>query len=349
MIEFLLNNPVQTKKTKCLKQNSANNNVIEINEIPDTGNNNLSIIDDEISIIENDEINKVYSKTQGIVVSGNKEEILHNYIQQISKFPILTQEEEEELFNLYIDKGDRRAGQAIVLSHLRLVVKIAMQYKNFGLDMMDIISEGNLGIMIALKKFDRSKKARFATYAGLWIKAKVQEFILKSWNLVKVGSSAVRKQLLFNFGGIKKLLQIESDTPQQEQDRKIAEYFDLDKREYASIKSSIRTREASLDTPIGSGDDDKNSLSDTISDEDGNFAEKIANNEERLYRQKIFQESLSILDERQKAIIIARYLSDKKSTLEELSKKYNISKERVRQIEENAIKKLKNFATQYDR
>ena len=349
MTEFPLNNLVQKRKTKIQRQNSSIEGDTSDYEINTTENNEIALVENDNEVLDVEAIGDAYSNTSHITFNGNKEEILHQYIQQISKFPILTQEKEEELFNLYIDKGDRRAGQAIVLSHLRLVVKIAMQYKNFGLDMMDIISEGNLGIMIALKKFDRSKKARFATYAGLWIKAKVQEFILKSWNLVKVGSSAVRKQLLFNFGGIKKLLQIESDTPQQEQDRKVAEYFDLDKREYMSIKSSIRMREASLDTPIGNDDDEKNSLSDTISNEDGNFAEKIANNEEKMYRQKIFQESLSILDERQKAIIIARYLSDKKSTLEELSQKYNISKERVRQIEENAITKLKNFAKQYDK
>ena len=340
---------MQRKKITTIKQLDAENDVASVDELQNIENSELSIIENKTSIIGAEENDKVYGDILHTAFNGNKDEILHQYIQQISKFPILTQEKEEELFNLYIDKGDKRAGQAIVLSHLRLVVKIAMQYKNFGLNMMDLIAEGNLGVMIALKKFDRTKKARFATYAGLWIKAKVQEFILKSWNLVKVGSSAVRKQLLFNFGGIKKLLKIESDTPQQEQDKKIAEYFDLDKREYTNIKSSIRMREASLEAPAGNGEDEKNSLSDTISGENGNFAEKLANNEERMYKQKIFQESLSILDERQKAIIIARYLSEKKSTLEELSKKYKISKERVRQIEENAIKKLKNFAQQYDK
>lgn len=337
------------KKTKTIKQYDVGDDGSSIDKLQNAENNELSVIDSETSVINDEEIDKIYSNTSYLVFSGNKDEILHQYIQQISKFPILTQEKEEELFNLYIDKGDRRAGQAIVLSHLRLVVKIAMQYKNFGLNMMDLIAEGNLGVMIALKKFDRTKKARFATYAGLWIKAKMQEFILKSWSLVKVGSSVVRKQLLFNFGGIKKLLKIENDTPQQEQDSKVAKYFNLDKREYTGIKSSIRIRETSLEAPVGNGEDEKNSLSDTISSEDGNFAEKLANNEEKMYKQKIFQESLSILDERQKAIIIARYLSDEKSTLDELSKKYNISKERVRQIEKNAIKKLKNFAQQYDK
>ena len=177
----------------------------------DTGlivvDNGLSIVDNvNINNFENNDlnINNNDDENDTMLAQSGTNEALKQYIQKVATFPILSKEEEDKLLNLYLDKGDQRAGQAIVLSHLRLVVKIAMQYKNFGLNMMDIIAEGNIGLMMALQRFDRTKKARFSTYAGLWAKAKIQEFILKSWNMIKIGSTALRKQLLFNFSGLKK-------------------------------------------------------------------------------------------------------------------------------------------------
>ena len=173
-------------KTKNSKPNKKNN----------SNHQEISNIEQNTDIVETDfngqSLTAINNNTDLSTLS-NQSEILSQYIKQIANFPMLSQEEENKLFNLYIDKGDQKAGQAIVLSHLRLVVKIAMQYKNFGLNMMDMIAEGNTGLMIALKKFDRTKNARFSTYAGLWAKAKIQEFILKSWSLIKVGSAALRK------------------------------------------------------------------------------------------------------------------------------------------------------------
>lgn len=304
--------------------------------------NSLSSVDDcGVDLIKYDQDNNLEKLND--VKSNN--EILNQYIQQISKFPVLSKESEEELFNLYIDKGNQKAGQAIILSHLRLVVKIAMQYKNFGINIMDMIAEGNVGLMIALQKFDRDKKARFSTYAGLWIKAKIQEFVLKSWNMIKVGSSSLRKQLLFNFTGLKKMLHIDGQDLNREQSKKIAKHFGISESEYNDVISSIKHREASLDAPVGS--DSNLRLMDTIDGADGNFANMLASREENSYKNKIFQESLSILDDRQKDILITRYLQEPKATLEDLSRKYNVSKERVRQIEESAIKKLKQFAESY--
>ena len=315
----------------------------------DTGlivvDNGLSIVDNvNINNFENNDlnINNNDDENDTMLAQSGTNEALKQYIQKVATFPILSKEEEDKLLNLYLDKGDQRAGQAIVLSHLRLVVKIAMQYKNFGLNMMDIIAEGNIGLMMALQRFDRTKKARFSTYAGLWAKAKIQEFILKSWNMIKIGSTALRKQLLFNFSGLKKILHIDANTSNKEQSQKIAEHFGITENEYESAVSSIKGREASLDTPVGK--EGNSFLIDTIGGTSGNFANKIAIKEENDYRNKIFKESFSLLDERQKNILIARYLTEPKATLEELSLKYNISKERVRQIEENAIKKLKKFA-----
>ena len=324
----------------------------------------LSVVDGGGSVVEefNDSFEEVennslveYQDNNSLTASGNSiinssnNEILKQYINHVSKFPILTQEEEIKMFDLYIDKGDQKAGQAIVLSHLRLVVKIAFQYSKFGMNMMDLISEGNVGLMVALKKFDRTKQSRFSTYASLWIRAKVQDFILRSWNLVKIGTVSLRKQLLFNFNGLKKMLHINNNSDYVEQSKAISKHFGISTSEYGEAVNAIKNREPSLESPITNDNGDSIALIDTISGSDGNYSQKIAENEEKLYKNKIFNESMSILNERQKDIIIERYLKEDKKTLEDLSKKYNISKERVRQIEESAIKKLKKFAEDYDK
>ena len=312
-----------------------------------------SLIDelDSNRIQDTDKIDNTHalSSDNSLAPIKNEQDLLNAYIRQISQFPLLSQAEEERLFDLYIDKKDQKAGQAIVMSHLRLVVKIAMQYRKFGLNMMDVIAEGNVGLLTALQKFDRTKKARFSTYASLWVKAKVQEFILKSWNVVKIGSQAVRKQLLFNFGGVKKMLGIQANTDATERDKKIANYFGLSGAEYNDVVNSIKSRETSLDAPVGDVADGRTTLIDTLQNND-NFVQDIQHDEEERYKQQIFHESLSILNDRQRDIIFARYLNEgNKATLEELSIKYNISKERVRQIEEGAIKKLKQFAEDYQK
>ena len=282
------------------------------------------------------------------LVDASENEIIRKYIQQISKFPMLSQEEEEKLLKEYLDNNNQKAGQMIILSHLRLVVKIAMKYRRYGLNLMDIIAEGNTGLMKALQKFDRSKNTRFSTYAVLWVRACVQEFILKSWSLVKVGSVALRKQLLFNLGNIKKMLHIDNETSKEEQEKRLAEHFGVSKDEFNEAQKALRNRDITLDAPANENNDNITIL-DTISMDNGDFDNFFADEEEKKYKMRIFNESLSILDERQREIIILRYLSDNKATLEELSKKYQISKERVRQIEENGIKKLKHFAENYDK
>ena len=279
--------------------------------------------------------------------SSNENEVLRQYIKHISKFPMLSVEEENRLLAEYIDNGNQKAGQAIVLSHMRLVVKIALQYRRYGINIMDIISEGNTGLMHALQKFDRSKNNRFSTYAVLWVRAFIQDFILKSWSLVKIGSSSLRKQLLFNLRGIKKVLHISSNADNEEKNKKLAQHFNISETEIGEITSSLNNRDISLETPVG--DNENVSLGDTISRDSGDYDNILATEEEQKYRMKIFRESLSVLDERQREILVARYLEEKKATLDELSKRFNISKERVRQIEESAIKKLKQFAENYDK
>ena len=313
---------------------------LEVEELDDNYDNEiveLSRTKDGLSVIDNDYL---------ISNLNSENDILQKYIKQVSKYPMLTQQEEEELFDEYIDHGKQQAGQAIVLSHLRLVVKIALQYKNYGINIMDIIAEGNTGLMHALKKFDRSKKVRFSTYAILWVRACIQDFILKSWSMVKIGSTTLRKQLLFNLKSVKKLLHISQNTSNDTKNELLAKHFNITKTEIENITSSLSQRDSSLETPIKSGENI--TLLDTISENDGDYDNILADKDDKQYKMKIFRESLSILDERQREILIARYLNDKKATLEELSIKYNISKERIRQIEESAIKKLKDFAKHYD-
>ena len=282
------------------------------------------------------------------LVDASENEILRKYIQQISKFPVLTQQEEERLLSEYLDNNNQKAGQMIILSHLRLVVKIAMKYRRYGLNLMDIIAEGNTGLMKALQKFDRSKNTRFSTYAVLWVRACVQEFVLKSWSLVKVGSITLRKQLLFNLGNIKKMLHIDNETSKEEQEKRLANHFGVSKDEFSEAQKALRNRDITLDAPVNDNNENL-TLLDTISRDSGDFENIFADEEDKKYKMKIFHESLSILDERQREVIISRYLSENKATLDDLSKKYNISKERVRQIEESGIKKLKQFAEEYDK
>lgn len=332
------NNKNNTKISNTNKQLSVSNTQeVSFEEDQSVFENENQTTGYELSLVDNE-----YS-----LANLSENEVLNKYIQHISKFPMLTKEKEEQLFVEYLDKGNQKAGQAIVLSHLRLVVKIALQYKNYGISIMDIISEGNTGLMHALQKFDRTKNVRFSTYALLWIRANIQDFILKSWSLVKIGSTALRKQLLFNLRGIKKLLHIDENTNNDEKNKLLAKHFNVSKTEMEEISTYLSNRDSSLEAPVKEGEG--LTLMDTISQDNGNYDDEISNEEDKQYRMKIFRESLSILNDRQREILIARYLSEKKATLEELSTKYNISKERVRQIEESAIKKLKSFADNYDK
>ena len=196
------------------------------------GYENGELIDNEFSLATSDE-----------------SDVLRKYIQHVSQFPMLSAEDEERLFNEYFDNGNQQAGQAIVLSHMRLVVKIALQYRRYGINIMDLIAEGNAGLMKALQKFDRSKHVRFSTYAVLWIKSCIQDFILKSWSMVKVGSVALRKQLLFNLKGVKQMLKIGADTNYSEQNKKLAQHFGVSNLEMAEATDSLRHRDVELEAP----------------------------------------------------------------------------------------------------
>ena len=261
------------------------------------------------------------------------------YLQEIKKFPILTAEEEYMLAKRYKEHGDTKAAHKLVTSHLRLVAKIAMGYRGYGLPVTDLISEGNVGIMQAVKKFDPERGFRLATYAMWWIRAQIQEYVLHSWSLVKIGTTAAQKKLFFNLKKLKnQLSSIESGNLSPENAREIASRLNVKEVEVLDMDNRLFSGDQSLNVQVG--DEGDAEWQDMLVDSNETQDNIIANKDELKYRKKIFEKALEILNEREKEIIKLRKLKDKPVKLEELSKKFKISRERVRQIEEKAFAKL---------
>ena len=261
------------------------------------------------------------------------------YLQEIKKFPILTANEEFMLAKRYKEHGDTEAAHKLVTSHLRLVAKIAMGYRGYGLPITDLISEGNLGIMQAVKKFEPDKGFRLATYAMWWIRAQIQEYVLHSWSLVKIGTTAAQKKLFFNLKKLKKQLStIDEGNLSPENVREIANRLDVKEAEVKDMEGRLSTSDQSLNVPMSKEVDTE--WQDMIVDDKETPDKIIEKKDEYLKRKKLFIKALDILNPREKQIIELRRLSDKPKKLEELSKKYNISRERVRQIEVKAFEKL---------
>ena len=261
------------------------------------------------------------------------------YLQEIKKFPILTAEEEYMLAKRYKEHGDTEAAHKLVTSHLRLVAKIAMGYRGYGLPVTDLISEGNVGIMQAVKKFDPERGFRLATYAMWWIRAQIQEYVLHSWSLVKIGTTAAQKKLFFNLKKLKnQLSSIDSGDLSPENAREIATRLNVKEGEVLDMNNRLFSGDQSLNVQVG--DEADTEWQDMLVDSNETHDNLIANKDELKYRKKIFEQAIEILNEREKEIITLRKLQDKPVKLEELSKKFNISRERVRQIEEKAFEKL---------
>ncbi len=261
------------------------------------------------------------------------------YLQEIKKFPILTAEEEYMLAKRYKEHGDTEAAHKLVTSHLRLVAKIAMGYRGYGLPITDLISEGNVGIMQAVKKFDPERGFRLATYAMWWIRAQIQEYVLHSWSLVKIGTTAAQKKLFFNLKKLKnQLSSIDSGNLSPENAREIASRLNVKEAEVLDMDNRLFSGDQSLNVQIGKEGDTE--WQDMLIDSNETHDNILANSNELLFRKKIFEQALEVLNDREKEIISLRKLKDKPVKLEELSKKFNISRERVRQIEEKALEKL---------
>jgi len=261
------------------------------------------------------------------------------YLQEIKRFPILTAEEEYMLAKRYKEHGDAEAAHKLVTSHLRLVAKIAMGYRGYGLPVTDLISEGNVGIMQAVKKFDPEKGFRLATYAMWWIRAQIQEYVLHSWSLVKIGTTAAQKKLFFNLKKLKNQLEsIDDGNLSPENVREIANRLDVKEAEVKDMEGRLFSGDQSLNVQIGYESDTE--WQDMIVDDSEAQDKIVEKKDEYLHRKKLFNEALKILNSREKEIIELRRLRDKPKKLEELSQQFKISRERVRQIEEKAMEKL---------
>ena len=263
---------------------------------------------------------------------------LSAYLSQIKKFPMLDAEEEYMLAKNWRTTGNIKSAEKLVTSHLRLVAKIAMGYRGYGHPVNEMISEGNVGLMQAVKKFEPEKGFRLATYAMWWIKASIQEYILRSWSLVKIGTTTAQKKLFFNLKKVKNQIAPKSEGDlKDEHVTEIADKLSVSKEEVVSMNRRLSGKEFSLNAPIGEdGDEWQDWLVDKELDHDLKFAQK----EEMKQRKDLLSDSIKILNDREKEILYARRLNDEPTTLEDLSKKYKISRERIRQIENKAFEKL---------
>ena len=274
------------------------------------------------------------------VLSGDV--TLSNYLNEIKKFPMLSAEEEYTLATRLRIHGDTDAAHQLVTSHLRLVAKLAMVYKGYGLPITDIMSEGNVGLMQAVQKFDPEKGFRLATYALWWVKAAMQEYILRSWSLVKIGTTAVQKKLFFNLRRAKNQIQAYEDGDLNPENlEKISKQLNVPEKEVVNMNRRLSGADPSLNAKISSDDGSQTEWQDWIEADTPNQEEEYAEKEEDSIRKDLISESLSVLNERELDIVQTRRLSEETTTLEELSEKYDISRERVRQIEVRALEKIK--------
>ncbi|MBO1325438.1 MAG: RNA polymerase sigma factor RpoH [Acetobacter sp.] len=273
------------------------------------------------------------------VIDVGPESNLSRYLQEIRKYPILTPEEELKLSRLWHDKGDVKAAHKLVTSHLRLVAKIAMGYRGYGLPVNELISEGNIGMMQAVKRFDPEKGFRLATYAMWWIRAAIQEYILHSWSLVKMGTTAAQKKLFFNLRRVKGQIQaLEEGDLQPEHVSKIATTLGVSEQDVVDMNRRMAAPDHSLNAPLKADQDSE--WQDRLVDDQHNQEETYAEAEEMSGRKALLANALETLNERERRIFTERRLQDEPATLEDLAQEYGISRERVRQIEVRAFEKV---------
>ena len=262
------------------------------------------------------------------------------YLAKIRKFPMLDAAEEYILAKNWREQGDKEAAHKLVTSHLRLVAKIAMGYRGYGLPVSELVSEGNIGLMQAVKKFDPEKGFRLATYAMWWIKASIQEYVLRSWSLVKIGTTAAQKKLFFNLKKIKnQIFAAEKGDMLPEHVTQIANQLDVREDEVISMNQRLAGHEHSLNAHVGNEEGDAE-WQDWVVDEDADQELQVSQRQELQQKQALLKNAMSVLDEREKEILQDRRLIDEPKTLEELSQKHKVSRERIRQIENRAFEKL---------
>lgn len=264
---------------------------------------------------------------------------INKYLQEIRKFPMLEPEEEYMLGKAWKEHGDTDAAQKLITSHLRLVAKIAMGYRGYGLPTNEIISEGNVGLMQAVKRFEPEKGFRLSTYAMWWIRAAIQEYVLRSWSLVKMGTTAAQKKLFFNLRKIKgQIKAVEEGDLHPENVTEIATRLNVSEDEVVNMNRRLAAHDHSLNAPLKA--DSEGEWQDFLVDEETDQETLLANQEELAFRREMLGSAMDKLNEREKHIFTERKLKDEPSTLEELSQHYGISRERVRQIEVRAFEKI---------
>jgi len=266
---------------------------------------------------------------------------LNRYLQEIRKFPMLEQEQEYMLAKRWVEDQDTEAAHELVTSHLRLAAKIAMGYRGYGLPQAEVISEANVGLMQAVKRFDPEKGFRLATYAMWWIRASIQEYILRSWSLVKLGTTSAQKKLFFNLRKAKaRIGALEDGDLRPEHVRKIAHDLSVTEDEVISMNRRMSGGDASLNATISADGEGAAQWQDWLEDEDADQATDYAEKDELDIRRELMAEAMTVLNEREQDILTQRRLMDSPVTLEELSGQYDVSRERIRQIEVRAFEKL---------
>jgi RNA polymerase sigma-32 factor len=269
------------------------------------------------------------------------EQGLNRYMQEIRKFPLLEPEEEYMLAKRWVDHQDTAAAHRMVTSHLRLAAKIAMGYRGYGLPQAEVISEANVGLMQAVKRFDPEKGFRLATYAMWWIRASIQEYILRSWSLVKLGTTSAQKKLFFNLRKAKaKVGALEEGDLRPENVKKIAHDLSVTEDEVIDMNRRLSGGDASLNAMVGNDGDGGTQWQDWLEDEDSDQANDYAERDELDARRSLLVEAMAVLNERERHILEQRRLAEVPVTLEELSESYGVSRERIRQIEVRAFEKL---------
>ena len=263
------------------------------------------------------------------------------YLAEIKKFPILEKEEEYMLAKRWVEHKDSAAAHGLVTSHLRLAAKIAMGYRGYGLPITDVISEANVGLMQAVKRFDPEKGFRLATYAIWWIRANVQEYILRSWSLVKMGTTRSQKKLFFNLRKAKQRIGAIEENLTDQQAEQIAHNLNVSAEDVMSMDQRLSGRDGSLNQQIRQDGEDSGEWQDLLVDQNADHASEFAEKQEAEVRKGLLLQAMDVLTEREADILANRRLSDEPCTLEVLSIKYNVSRERIRQIEEKAFSKIK--------
>ncbi len=262
---------------------------------------------------------------------------LESYLVQINKFPLLSPEEEFKLAVTYRKSNDIEAAQKLITSNLRFVVKVAFEYKSYGVKLLDLIQEGNIGLMMALKKFDPYKGFRFISYAIWWIRAYIQNFIIKTWSLVKIGTTQTQKKLFYKIGKVRKALEASQDDEKRYDH--LARDLEVSKEDLIEMEQRMSSRDLSLDAPFDN--DHELTHLDLLQEDSINQEEALAQEEERNLREREVQSAMKRLNEKEKYVIMNRVMADSPLTLQEIGSHLKLSRERVRQIESEALKKLK--------